>query len=316
MPTESFLMTFAFANSKMPPVRALLVLCIVLGHFSFYGVPAPGAFRSIAPPAVALFLFISGYGLTRSFRTKGTAYLQGFFTGRIFRIVLPALLVVLLHLLLGGASGVRFFERARAIATHGQTLLPHYWFVWAILVDYLLFWVCRRFLPEKSADWAILAGVLLFMAGTACAGFDRCWWVCALAFPAGAFFADHEEAVYRFCGKEGIGFGLALLAAAIVAACLYLTHSVVCWTLCYVFICLFAALLIARLPLDRLHLPVLTWLGGISYELYLVHIPVMAFLRGERVQVSSDVLFVALVLAVSILAAFVISRLCRLVTRR
>ena len=97
-------MTLAFANSKMPPVRALLVLCIVLGHFSFYGVPALGAFRSIAPPAVALFLFISGFGLTRSFRTKGADYLQGFFTRRVFRIVLPALLVVLLHLLLGGGS--------------------------------------------------------------------------------------------------------------------------------------------------------------------------------------------------------------------
>lgn len=307
-------MTFAFANSKMPPVRALLVLCIVLGHFSFYGVPAFGAFRSIAPPAVALFLFISGYGLTRSVRTKGAAYLQGFFSRRIFRIVLPALLVVLLHLLLGGGSGVRFFERARAIAAHGQTLLPHYWFVWAILFDYLLFWVCRKFLPEKLADWAILAGVLLFMAGTAYAGFDRCWWVCALAFPAGAFFADHEEAVYRCCGKGN--YWLVLSALVVVAAGLYMTRNVACWTLCYVFICLAAALAVARLPLDRLRLPVLTWLGGISYELYLVHIPMMAFLRGDRVQVSSDVLFVALALAVSVLAAFVVSRLCRLVTRR
>lgn len=309
-------MTFAFANSKMPPVRALLVLCIVLGHFSFYGVPALGAFRCIAPPAVAMFLFISGYGLTRSFRTKGADYLQGFFTRRVFRIVLPALLVVLLHLLLGGGSGMRFFERARAIATHGQTLLPHYWFVWAILFDYLLFWLCRKLLPARIANWAILAGVLLFMAGTAYAGFDRCWWVCALAFPAGAFFADREEAVYGRCGKGEIDFWLALLALGIVGAGLYLTRNVVCWTLCYAVITLFAALVIARLPLDRLRLPVLTWLGGISYELYLVHIPVMAFLRKICGADFSQVLFVAATLALSVLAAFAIRFLCQLATRK
>ena len=309
-------MTFAFANSKMPPVRALLVLCIVLGHFSFYGVPALGAFRSIAPPAVAMFLFISGYGLTRSVRTKGAAYLQGFFTGRVFRIVLPALLVVLLHLLLGGGSGMRFLARTQAIATKGQTLLPHYWFVWAILFDYLLFWLCRKLLPAKAANWGILAGVVLFMAGTAYAGFDRCWWVCALAFPAGAIFAEREEAVYRRCGKGEIDYWLALLALGIVAAGLYLTRSVVCWTLCYVAITQFAALVIARLPMDRLRLPVLTWLGGISYELYLVHIPVMAFLRKECGPDFSQVLFVAAALALSVLAAFAVRALCRLITRK
>ena len=309
-------MTLAFANSKMPPVRALLVLCIVLGHFSFYGVPAFGAFRSIAPPAVAMFLFISGYGLTRSVRTKGAAYLQGFFSRRVFRIVLPALLVVLLHLLLGGGAGMRLFDRARAIATHGQTLLPHYWFVWAILFEYLLFWLCRKLLPEKAANWAILAGTVLFTAGTALAGFDRCWWVCALAFPTGAFFAEYEESIFAWCGRKESNYWLALLACGAAFAALYLTGKPACWTLCYIFISLIAALVIARLPLDRWRLPVLGWIGVISYELYLVHIPVMEFLQKNGMPDRSQILFVAVALAASVLAAFVIRLLCQLITHR
>jgi peptidoglycan/LPS O-acetylase OafA/YrhL len=230
--------------------------------------------------------------------------------------VLPALLVVLLHLLLGGGAGMRLFDRARAIATHGQTLLPHYWFVWAILFEYLLFWLCRKLLPEKAANWAILAGTVLFTAGTALAGFDRCWWVCALAFPTGAFFAEYEESIFAWCGRKKSNYWLALLACGAAFAALYLTGKPACWTLCYIFISLIAALVIARLPLDRWRLPVLGWIGVISYELYLVHIPVMEFLQKNGMPDRSQILFVAVALAASVLAAFVIRLLCQLITHR
>jgi len=309
-------MTLAFANSKMPPVRALLILCIVLGHFSYYGVPALEPLRQLAPPAVALFLFISGFGLTRSYQRKGKDYLQKFFSRRILRIILPAVLVVFLHLLLVGGSGVGFFTRAGAIFTQGQTLLPHYWFVWAILFDYLLFWLCRKLLPDKLAPWAILAGVILFVVGTALAGFDRCWWICSLAFPTGVFYAEYEEAIYAFCGRNHWNYWLALLVAGAVFAGLYLTKNLICWTLSYVFLTGFLALIIARLPLDTLRLPVLNWFGCISYEVYLIHISAMCFLRGAHVQVASDLLFVVTVLASSIAVAYIIHRLNLLITRR
>ena len=287
-------MTLAFANSKMPPLRALLVLCIVLGHFSYYGVPALGPLRSLAVPAVAMFLFISGYGLTRSWQLKGAAYLRGFFGRRIVRIALPAALVALLHrLLTGGFAG-----------------LPHFWFVWTILFDYLLFWLCRKFLPEKAAPWAILAGVLLFAVGTAAAGFDRCWWISALAFPGGAFLAEYEDAFFGFCRRREANWWLALLASAAVAAGLFLTGNLACKALCYVFSSLACALLVARIPLDGLRLQVLAWLGSISYELYLVHITVMLLLQGS----FSGLAFVALTLAVSVAAAFALRLLCQLIT--
>lgn len=289
-------MTLAFANSKMPPVRALLVLCIVLGHFSYYGVPALAPVRSLAVPAVAMFLFISGYGLTRSWQVKGAAYLRGFFGRRILRIALPAALVALLHRLLTGSFGN----------------LPHYWFVWTILYDYLLFWACRKFLPEKAAACAILAGVVLFACGTALTGFDRCWWIGALAFPAGAAFAEHEDAVFGFCGRKEANYWLTLLALIAASAALFLTGSLACRTLCYVFLPLAGALVVARIPLDGLRLQVLAWLGSISYELYLVHISVMLLLQGS----FSAPAFIALTLAVSIAAAFAVRLLCQLITHK
>lgn len=304
----------SFSNSKMPPVRAILALAIVFGHFSFYGVDALMPLRNLAPPAVAIFLFISGYGLTRSFEKKGTAYLDGFFHKRMLKILLPALFVVCLHLLLCGGSGIGLLERPRLVATQGKTFLPHYWFVWAILFDYLLFWTCHKLLRGHVANYAMLAGVIVFTLTTAIAGFDRCWWICSLAFPTGVFFAEYESPLFTFCGRKESHYWLTLTVLALAFIACYLTRKPVIWTLCYVLIPIIGALIIARTPLDRLRLRILHFIGFISYEIYLIHITAMSFLRGDRIYLSSDLLFVVITLCLTIGVAYGIHLLGRLIT--
>jgi peptidoglycan/LPS O-acetylase OafA/YrhL len=265
--------------------------------------------RDLAPVSVSMFLFISGYGLTKSLRTKGIVYLQRFFQRRIFIIALPALLVTAIHLFLGGGAGTDILTRGRLILTRGETLLPHYWFVWTILFDYLAFWLSAKLLPEKYHKYAVLLLTVIFTAATYMAGFDRCWWVCSLAFATGMFFAEFESRVFMFCGKTEFHYWLVLLVLGLVFSACYLTRNPLIWTLCYVFIPSIGALLIARLPLDKFKIPILRFIGLISYELYLIHIPVMCFLRGDKVYLESPALYIAAVLALSLALAFGINRL-------
>lgn len=296
----------------MPPVRALLALVIVLGHFSYFGVDALTPLRNLAPPAVALFLFISGYGLTKSFHNKGDSYLQTFFRKRLFTIILPAVLVFGLHLLLCGNGGVGFFERIGLIVTKGSTLLPHYWFVWVILFDYLLFWFSFKLLHGRLPHFAVLTGTVLFTLATALTGFDRCWWVCSLAFPTGLFFAEYDRSVFGFCSRNECHYCLALLAAGLAFTGCYLTGNQYVWILCYVFVPLTGAMLIARIPLDKPGLPVLRFLGSVSYEIYLVHITAMSFLCGSIIHIGSLPLYILAVLAVTLTVAIGIHFLCTL----
>jgi peptidoglycan/LPS O-acetylase OafA/YrhL len=307
-------MTLDFGNSKMPPVRAILALIIVLGHFSFFGVESLVPLRNLAPPAVAMFLFISGYGLTRSFKMKGNTYLGGFFRKRMVKILFPAILVAGLHSLLCGGSGAGIGERVQRIVTGGNTYLPHYWFVWAIVFDYLLFWVCHKLFRNPVAKYSILAGVILFTLTTAHAGFDRCWWICSLAFPTGVFFAEYETPLFTFCSKKEVYYWLTLFVFAIAFVVCYLTRNPAIWTLCYVFIPIIVALIIARIPLGRFRLRVLCFVGSVSYEIYLIHITVMNFLRGNNIYLSSDLVFVAAVLCITIGTAYGIHFLDRIIT--
>lgn len=308
------MITLSFNNSKMSPIRAILALIIVLGHLSFFGVETFMPLRNLAPPAVAMFLFISGYGLTRSFEKKGETYLDGFFRKRIVKILFPAVLVAGLHFLLCGRVGPGLVERLQRVVTGGSTFLPHYWFVWAIAFDYLLFWVCHKLLPGQVAKYSILTGVILFTLGTALAGFDRCWWVCSLAFPAGVFFAEYETPLFSFCSKKEVHYWLTITFLALAFAACYLTRNPVIWTLCYVFVPIIGALIIARIPLDRFRLRVLCFVGTVSYEIYLIHITIMSLLRGNNVYLSSDLLFVAAALCITIGTAYGIHFLDRIIT--
>lgn len=307
-------MTLEFGNNKMPPVRAICAILIILGHFSYFGVTGMAFLRILAPVCVSLFLFISGYGLMVSYQKKGKVYLQAFFKNRLLKIVIPAVLVALLHLLLHKGSGVGILERSKLIFTKGTTLLPHYWFVWAILFDYLAFWLSCSYISEKWQKWTVLLCSLVFMVATYSAGFDRCWWVCSLAFPTGLFFAAYKSSIYSFCSKRNFNFFLALTLCGLLFIGLFLTGNPMCWSLCYVFIPATAALIIARLPLDRFKLPILRFLGAISYELYLTHITVMSFLRGNLVYISPNALFVASVLFLTLGLAYGLHVLCKLIT--
>ena len=206
-----FMTSLSFNNCKMPPIRALLAILIVVGHFSYFGVDELAFLRVLAPVCVSLFLFISGYGLMVSYQKKGETYLQAFLKKRLLKIVLPAILVSLLHLLLCGNGGISFLDRVRLIFTQGTTLLPHYWFVWAILFEYLVFWCSFKWLPGTLPHYAVLLLTIAFAVVTAQAGFDRCWWVCSLAFPTGLFFAAHENDMAF--ARQFLGIALGELAA-------------------------------------------------------------------------------------------------------
>ena len=299
----------------MAPVRAILALAVLFGHFQFYSVPALLPLRHLAAPSVAMFLFISGFGLDYSFQQKGDNYLHFFFKRRVVKIALPAILVTLLHIWLFGNGGADIIERARLIATKGNTLLPHYWYGWTILLFYLLFWSCYRFLHGWATRFAVLVGVVCFTAATRWAGFDRCWWICSLAFPTGIYFAQYKSALFSFCEKRELFYWLLLLLLGVAFVGLFLTRIETCWAFCYVLITIIGALIVSRLPLDRLKIPVLRFLGSISYEIYLVHITVMCLLRGGFLYIESNPLFVMLVICLTIVLAYGIHLLCKTITQ-
>ena len=285
----------------MLPLKAVLILIIVLWHFVYYSEhPVFSLFHELGTSAVALFFFVSGFGCVRSWQKKGQSYLRGFFKSRILGIILPAVIFLVLH----------------SIWRRGFTIPPQYWFLWVILFDYLIFWCCYRFLAPAWRLPVLLIGCLLFMAATIFAGFDRCWWICGLSFPTGCLFANIEGTLARSCADKPFRFIAWLMAGVLLFAGAYLTREPLIWPLCYVGIPWTLALLVSVIPLDSLRLPVLGFLGSISYEMYLSHVTVLEVLHQVKAISARTFVFVLAVLALTVAISFAVHWLYTLALRK
>lgn len=96
-----------YSINALLPVRGLMAMDIVLVHaIQFRGQPVGAIlsdFKWTATPFVAIFFFMSGYGLIYSLNTKGQKYLNDFLQRKLLRIVLPfALWSILYTLVMGG----------------------------------------------------------------------------------------------------------------------------------------------------------------------------------------------------------------------
>lgn len=294
-------MTLTFSKAKMLPLKAVLIFIIVLGHFVYYSEsPVFSIFHELGTSAVAMFFFVSGFGCLRSWQRKGQDYLKGFFRSRILGILLPAIAFFVFH----------------CIWRKDISTPPQYWFLWVILFDYFLFWCCYRFLPPVWRIPALLTGCLAFIAITYLTGLDRCWWVCGLAFPTGCLFAEIEESLARACSDKPIRFWGWLSAGVLLFVGAYLTRKPLVWTLCYAGISWVLALLVAIVPYDKWKLPVLGFLGAISYEIYLSHITVMEIVQSSRILSANIWVFFLKVLLTTILISLCINRLCKLILHR
>lgn len=295
----------------MKPLKAVLVLIIVLGHITYY---LDGSvfrvFHQLGAPAVAVFFFVSGFGLVKSWQLKGRSYLRGFFRHRILRILIPALFMLLIHLLLCGSGGKDLPGMLEQLVKYGVTVPPQFWFLFVILFDYLLFWCCYRWRPSGFHLPALFIGAVIFIIGTAVAGYDRCWWICELAFPAGAAFAQYEGGISRYFGKSPLRFAFGLVLGSVFFIGTFLTRSPYIWTLSYVAICWIVALIVSAVPFDRVRWPILGFLGMVSYEIYLSHITALDFLRGRLVCIDQNWLYVLLAIAMTVSLSWLVHFLC------
>ena len=306
----------SFDKDKLILVKALMALLIVADHLNFFlDLPWLKPARELGAPIVSVFFFISGFGLVRSYQSKGAAYLKSFPVRKFLRIVLPAVLALLCYYVLLRDPGRDYLGDWKNLVLYGTPILPFSWFAEAIVFFYIIYYCSFRFLKGKWRAAGLLAGTLAWMAITILAGYDWCWWICSLAFPTGAFFAYREKEIYAFCQARPYRYYALLGVLSILFLALYLPRNPYVWTLCYILIPTIVALVVARLPIGRLHGPVITFIAGISYEIYLCHgIPMELF--RDRLHIGSPLLFILAVYALTAVLAFAVHKLSVLISSK
>ncbi len=123
-----------------------------------------GIFNDLGVYFVGIFFFFSGFGLYKSLRSK-KGYLSNFFKKRFATILLPFYIISLIYFFINLAEGVKYNPFDALLSILGFRLINgDFWFIIAILIFYLLFYLSFRFL--KNENLAILAigfGILIYI---------------------------------------------------------------------------------------------------------------------------------------------------------
>ena len=328
----------AWGLGQAKALEAFAALMIILHHLvqtiTNYGNVVKGPvtlWNSFGILFTTVFFFFSGFGLFKSYKTREN-YLGTFWKHRLTKVLLPFLLTNVIYLCF--VSGGKLSGAWQGVtAIFGTPLLnSNAWFVLEILLLYVAFYVCFRFI---KFEWAAMLVVTLFtvlmITFSLLLGHDSTsvtrrwfmgeWWYnTTIFFVVGIFFAKYEMQVKAWMEKR---YKLLLPLSVVLLIGWYVLEQyvdghfgyykewpghpgypeklltlVVQIVLCMLFL---SVLLLVNLKVE-FHNRVLLFLGGISYEIFLIH----GLFRSVLNHGLPDVLYVFLVYACSAVAAWII----------
>ena len=158
---------FGFGKDETLPLRGLLALLVVLGHLDNKTGHVYPLIAQIhwATPAVAVFFFLSGYGLLKSREGAVAAGTLSGYWGRLFRRaafrLLPALIILgILNLAVIFLFGkIDLHELLVRLASGRFLTIPHHWYVLALVFLYLAFGISFS-LRRRICQFGMLFGLV------------------------------------------------------------------------------------------------------------------------------------------------------------
>lgn len=285
---QSPILTKNVSNS----LKGIAIILILISHL-FGGVLSTRLFTPLGGVGVAMFLFLSGYGLNESYKIKGIEY---FWKNKFSRILLPyiiwSILLIPISFLLYGE--IYFLYR--------------YWYLSYLFLWYTLFLISKRYLPQYTEYILLLTAICTFFLFTNIRA-EQC-----LSFVSGVISSSRCKFLkYNLSKFVKIAiflslFGIAMLAIKQLHGVRILGEESLLMKICQLGIKLPIAISVIMLYSayeSKINFKnLLCIIGTISLEIYLVHMPLI-----EYSKYSTSKLFFTLMLI--ILIVYILNKLSR-----
>lgn len=300
--------------------RGIFALVVILHHLAQRttgGYLMPD-FTRIGYLAVAVFFFLSGYGLQKK-NISDESYSRGFLIKRIPTILIPYVIMCILYWVTYALLGdVRTLSSTwNSFIKYGDPIVWFSWYVVSIIVFYLAFYLLMKIFRRHHLG-TILGGiayffVYVFVCRKLSFGF---WWYSTALLPVlGIAWATYERQILKFIRKSYFVL-LPLLLLAFVALSLYkwplywLIPSV--WTELTLTIILSLLFVVTALLLSlklKVGNKILDFLGSISFEIYMTQGLSMLLLRNDYLKITNDSVWSVSVILLTIVLSFFLHKL-------
>lgn len=259
-------------KSTTTAVRGILAIGIILCHVNYYN----NIFSKVGFLCVGVFFFFSGYNLCYSLYNRDN-YIQGFLIKRIKRVYIPFVIINIVYILVMQEKQ-NILRKIIGIDLAVGIL----WYVERVLLIYLVFYILTRYLRKQLFNRKLLLGILVWLLSGGLFILLSISYDMNLVFPL-SFIVGWVFAIKNDSIKTDIQSKFMSIIA------IYVCFYIVLWGLGYigtfaiiqvrylfmpVMLSMICGLVSMKIDFEN---KILTFLGSISYEMYLVHSVVVTY---------------------------------------
>lgn len=301
-------------------LRGMLAVFIVLHHMSekISGGYLFPQLQHLGYLIVAVFFFLSGYGLMVSYQKKGEAYFKGYWKNRIGYLLVVYLIVSVIYLIYFNIVGqsIGLIQFAKSFIS-GYPTATFSWYIIVQLLFYVIFLfvfsICKRF-NNGLKILTLMALTLAMMIGFYYAGYDSFWYLSDIAFVIGVIYAKYRDKIDSVLSKNIIMYLVALVfcfggfavfsIVPSIAARLGFEADLIYWISRNISSSFFALIIVVTFYKLNLKSKIWAFLGGISLEIYLFHGMMINIFKSI---ISNEILWIITVILTSVAVAFIAS---------
>ncbi len=308
------------SNKSTKSLKGLLALFIIFHHVSQKITTGENFsnFEYMGRYIVALFFFLSGYGLYFQYSNDAT-YMENFLRKRLTRIFIPFFVFIVIYVIyrasLGEVVNVDFFL---SFWRDHSNIIYNGWFINSIIVLYVIFYVSFKKKDSKIAIFKLVFFTLVYIFWKAYQNHGDWEYVSIMAFFLGVFWMKDRSLIDKFIEKNYfvllVSFSILMYVFRhyeVIMKNIGITNKYVYYgivgNLCTMIFVVYFLLLTNKLNFSNKYLD---FLGNISFEIYMIHGLVMHYLGKFFVSSAvNDVIYTIVVLLVSIVFAYCIKKL-------
>lgn len=288
-------------------IRGICAIEIMIGHI---GVETNNkwlfANRKAGILIVGVFFLLSGYGLMYSAFHKAD-YFKNFLTKRIGVILLPAYLMYIFRLM---REIFIYKESVSAGYIIKYIFLMYFpvklnWYITEIIVLYVLFFILYRNKKYKIANILLILASVVFIVMAGILGLNNPWYGSTMCFSIGILFMQMEEKILEWMRKHYV---TAVVVSSIIMAIGIISFfklgeesyfgNIIGRNIASSAFAILVILILCKITIGNF---LSSYLGKISYELFLVHPYIITI-----ISIENPVLFTLVCVAVSVIFAIVL----------
>lgn len=161
---------------------------------------------------VSIFFFLSGYGLSVSYKEKGDSYVKNFLRRRLFPFYSQYMLLVVIYFITGILTKENLSVTVLFTSlTVGGTIVKYGWYFQTQLILYLLFYIVFKLNIKKKLMFFTGGFVLLFFICALMKLESSTWWITSPVFLMGMFWGIYQEKIDDYINKTIICVGLSFI---------------------------------------------------------------------------------------------------------